>query len=74
MVYTAFSALCQLAIASIDVDDFKRLISRSAFGDYESEPGIREEWNRTLGRGKNGNMFSPDTNRKRAVFCISWCR
>ncbi|MCK4541435.1 MAG: hypothetical protein KAU17_04265 [Spirochaetales bacterium] len=69
MVYTAFSALCQIAIASIGVDDFKRLISRSAFGDYESEVGIREEWKRTWVR--HGLIFPENVEKE--IFSRNAC-
>ena len=45
MAYTAFSELCQLAIASMDVSVFKDLVQCSSFGNYKSEDSIRTEWN-----------------------------
>ena len=69
LVYTAYSRLCQSAIASIDVEDFKELIQRSAFGEYETEEKIREEWN---GAWKRHGLIFPE-NVKKEIFSRNAC-
>jgi len=69
MAYTAFSELCQLALATIESSEFLELVQRSTFGDYESEDSIRAEWNKTWDR--HGLVF-PE-NVKKEIFSRNSC-
>ena len=69
MVYTAYSRLCQSSIASISVSDFKNLIHKSAFGEYETEEKIREDWNNAWER--HGLIFPENVEKE--VFSRNAC-
>ncbi len=69
LIYTAYSCLCQSSIASIDAADFKELIKRSAFGEYETEEEIRKEWNEAWVR--HGLIFPENVEKE--VFSRNAC-
>jgi len=69
MVYTAYSELCQTAIASIKINDFKELLFKSSFSGYESEDQTRNNWNRAWDR--HGLVFPK--NVKKRIFSRNAC-
>jgi predicted GH43/DUF377 family glycosyl hydrolase len=69
MVYTAYSRLCQTAIASIGIAEFKKLIEKSAFGDYKDSFEIREKWDNTWDR--HGLVFPENVEKE--VFSRNAC-
>jgi predicted GH43/DUF377 family glycosyl hydrolase len=69
MLYTAYNELCQTAMASIKIDDFKELVSKSIFGDYQKECQIRETWDRRWNR--HGLVFPENVERK--IFSRNAC-
>jgi predicted GH43/DUF377 family glycosyl hydrolase len=69
MVYTAYSRLCQTAIASINIAVFKQLIEKSAFGDYKDCFEIRRLWDCSWKR--HGLVFSENVEKE--VFSRNAC-
>ena len=69
MIYTAYSRLCQTAIASIDISEFKRLVEKSSFGSYKDDLEIRALWDSSW---KRYGLVFPE-NVKKEIFSRNAC-
>jgi len=69
MIYTAFSELCQIALASINVEVFTELVKNSVNVSDHFEEKQRKEWNNTWIR--HGLVFSDNINKK--IFSRNAC-
>lgn len=69
MVYTAYSELCQIAIAFINVNEFIELVKKSVNDSGLSKEKFRKEWNNTWKR--YGPVF-PE-NIKNKIFSRNGC-
>lgn len=69
MVYTAYSELCQTAMAFINVNDFIELVKKSVSDSGLSKEKLRKEWNNTWKR--HGLVFPENVKNK--IFSRNAC-